>query len=141
MRYRFNRGLHDRFRSRKGIALLGAFLAAATLSGVGLADVWSTWVSQDTTNTRLRVQHFSTNNFDSGWHSHPGAVIVQVEQGSLSYTGRNCVKKTYGPGDTFIEIPYVPARVVGVGYAKFTATFLVGYGDPLSAAAATVTCP
>lgn len=141
MRYRFRGGLRPCFRSRKGIALLAAFLGAATLSAVALADVWSSSVSQDTTNVRLRVQHLSTSNFDSGWHTHPGAVIVQLEQGSLTYTGKNCVKKTYGPGDTFIEIPYTPARVVGVGYAKFTVTFLVGHGDPLAAAAAAVNCP
>ncbi len=131
-----------RFRSRrKGIALLAVFLAVPILSAVALADVWSTSVSQDTNNVRMRVQHFSTSNFDSGWHTHPGAVIVQMEQGSLTYTGSNCVKKTYGPGDTFIEIPYTPARVVGVGYAKFTATYLLGFGDPLSRTAAAVNCP
>ncbi len=98
-------------------------------------------MSQDTNNVRLHVQHISTSNFDSGWHTHPGAAIVQLEQGSFTYTGDNCVKKTYGPGDTFIEIPYTPARVVGVGYAKFTVTYLVGHGVPLSAAAAAVNCP
>ncbi len=141
MRYRFRGGLRPRFRSRKGIALLAAFLGAATLSAVALADVWSTSVSQDTTNVRMRVEHFSTSDFDSGWHAHPGAVITQVEQGSLTFTGSNCVKKTYGPGDTFFEIPSTPARVVGVGYAKFTVTFLVAFGAPLRAAAAAVTCP
>lgn len=141
MRLGWGRGVPARFRSRKGIVLLAAFLGAATVSAVAFADVWSTSVSQDTNNVRLRVQHFSTSNFDSGWHSHPGAVIVQMEQGSLTQTGANCVKKTYGPGDTFIEIPYTPARVVGVGYAKFTATFLVTGGVPLSASEAAVTCP
>jgi len=141
MRYRFRGGLRPRFRSRKGIALLAAFLGAATLSAVALADVWSISVSQDTTNVRLRVQHFSTSNFDSGWHSHPGLVIVQVEQGSLTSTLNNCVKKTYGPGDTLIDFAYTPARVVGVGYAKFTVTYLVAHGAPLSIPAAAVTCP
>ncbi len=141
MRYSFRRRLHGSLRSKKGIVLLAAFLGAATLSGVGLADVWSSSVSQDTTNVRLRIQHLSTSNFDSGWHRHPGLVVVQMEEGSLTSTGSNCVKKTYGPGDTFIEIPYTPARVVGVGYAKFTVTYLLRYDDPLSTAAATVSCP
>lgn len=141
MRYRFRGGLRPRFRSRKGIALLAAFLGAAILSAVALADVWSSSVSQDTNNVRMRVQHLSTSNFDSGWHSHPGVVIVQVELGSLTYTGSNCVKKTYGPGDTFIDFAYTPARVVGAGYAKFTVTYLVAGGDPLSTPAAAVNCP
>ncbi len=141
MRYRFRGGLRPRFRSRKGIALLAAFLGAATLSAVALADVWSTSVSTDTTNVRLRVVHLSTSNFDSGWHTHPGLVIVQVEQGSLTATGSNCVKKTYGPGETHVELPYTPGRVVGVGYAKFTATFLVAQGPPHTSPAAAVNCP
>jgi len=141
MRYRFRGGLRPRFRSRKGLALLAAFLGAATLSAGALADVWSVSVSQDTNNVRMRVQHFSTSNFDSGWHSHPGLVIVQVEQGSLTTTGSNCVKKTIGPGESYIEIPYTPLRVVGVGYAKFTVTFLVAFGAPLSAPVAAVNCP
>lgn len=141
MRYRFSGRLRGRFGLRKGIVLLAAFLGAAASAAVGLASVWSLSVSQDTDNVRLRVQHFSTSNFDSGWHAHPGLVIVQVEQGSLTYTGSNCVRKTYGPGESFIEIPYTPARVVGVGYAKFTATFLIDHRDPLSAPAATVNCP
>ncbi|MBA2294856.1 MAG: hypothetical protein H0W16_06960, partial [Actinobacteria bacterium] len=114
---------------------------AAVFAGAGLADVWSLSVSKDTNNIRMRVQHFSTSNFDSAWHTHPGVVIVQVQQGSLSYTGANCVKKTYAAGDTFIEIPNTTARVVGVGEAKFTATFIVGYGDPLSTPTPAVTCP
>lgn len=126
---------------RKVIVLAAAFLGAAILAAVGLADVWSLSVSQDTDNVRMRIQHYSTSNFDSGWHSHPGLVIVQVEQGSLTQTGNNCVKKTYGPGESFVEVPYTPARVVGVGYAKFTATFLVDDSSPLSVPAATVTCP
>ena len=96
-------------------------------AGAGLADVWSLSVSKDTNNIRMRVQHFSTSNFDSGWHTHPGVVIVQVQKGSLSYTGANCIKKTYAAGDTFIEIPNTTARVVGVGDATFTGTFIVGW--------------
>lgn len=133
-----------RFRGtpKKSITLLAVIVGAAVLSAVGLAgDVWSLSVSQDTNNLRLRVQHFSTSNFDSGWHTHPGLVVVNVEQGSLTWLGNNCVRKTYGPGDTFVEVPYTPARVTGVGYAKFTATFVLGHGDPLASPAPAVTCP
>ncbi|MBA3244139.1 MAG: hypothetical protein H0T61_03055 [Actinobacteria bacterium] len=143
MRYSFKakRAVKGMFRSKESTILVASLLGAVVFAGAGLADVWSISVSKDTNNVRMRVQHFSTSNFDSGWHIHPGVVIVQVEQGSLSYTGANCVKKTYAAGDSFIEIPNTTARVVGVGYAKFTATFIVGHGDPLSVNTAAVTCP
>ncbi len=143
MRYSFKakRAVKGLFRSKKSTVLVASLLGAVVFAGAGLADVWSLSVSKDTNNIRMRVAHLSTSNFDSGWHIHPGVVIVQVEQGSLSYTGANCVKKTYAAGDSFIEIPSTTARVVGVGYAKFTATFIVGHGDPLSVPTASVTCP
>lgn len=145
MRYSFKgkvkRAGKGLFRSKESTVLVASLLGAAMFAGAGLADVWSLSVSQDTNNVRMRVQHFSTSNFDSGWHTHPGVVIVQVEQGSLSYTGANCIKKTYAAGDTFIEIPNTAARVVGVGYARFTGTFIIGHGDPLSRPTAAVTCP
>jgi quercetin dioxygenase-like cupin family protein len=143
MRYRFEakRAVKGLFRSKESTILVASLLGAAVFAGAGLADVWSLSVSKDTNNIRMRVQHFSTSNFDSGWHTHPGVVIVQVEQGSLSYTGANCIKKTYAAGETFIEIPNTTARVVGVGYAKFTGTFMVGHGDPLTVPTAPVTCP
>lgn len=145
MRYSFKatakRAVGGMFRSTKSTVLVGAVLGAAVFAGTGLADVWSLSVSKDTNNIRMRVQHFSTSNFDSGWHTHPGVVIVQVQKGSLSYTGANCIKKTYAAGDTFIEIPNTTARVVGVGDATFTGTFIVGYGDPLTVPTPAVTCP
>ena len=143
MRYSFKakRAVKGMFRSKESTVLVASLLGAAVFAGAGLADVWSLSVSKDTNNIRMRVQHFSTSNFDSGWHTHPGVVIVQVQQGSLSYTGANCVKKTYAAGDTFIEIPNTTAKVVGVGEAKFTGTFMVGHGDPLTVPTAPVTCP
>ncbi len=144
MRYSFKtkpkRAVKGMSRSQKSTMLVASLLGATVFAGAGLADVWSLSVSKDTDNVRMRVQHFSTNNFDSGWHYHPGLVVVQVEQGSLSYTGANCIRKTYGAGETFIEIPNTTARVQGVGYAKFTATFMVDHRDPLTVSTAPVTC-
>ena len=130
------------FRTKERIIVLAAsLLGAAIFTGAGVADIWSLSVTKDTQNLRMRVQHFSTNNFDSGWHYHPGLVVVQVEQGSMTFQGNNCVTKTYAAGDTFVEVPNTPARVRGLGYAKFTATYMVGYGDPLQVLTPPVACP
>ncbi|MBA3666910.1 MAG: hypothetical protein H0W65_04210 [Sphingomonas sp.] len=34
----------------------------------------------------------------SGWHHHPGMVIVAVQSGRLTLTDANCGSKDYGPG-------------------------------------------
>ena len=128
-------------RSRKIIALIAAVLGAAVMAAAGLAGLWTTTVSQDTNNVRLRVVQTTAGNFDSGWHTHPGLVVVNVTKGSLAFTGANCITKTYSAGDTFIEVPYVPARVVGLGELTWTVTYVVGYGDALLTPVTTSPCP
>jgi quercetin dioxygenase-like cupin family protein len=34
----------------------------------------------------------------SGWHHHPGIVIVTVASGAVTFTESDCSSKTYGPG-------------------------------------------
>ena len=128
-------------RSKRSFALLAAVLGAAVMAAAGLAGLWTTTVSQDTNNVRLRVVQTTAGNFDSGWHTHPGLVVVNVTKGSLAFTGANCITKTYSAGDTFIEVPYVPARVVGLGELAMTVTYLVGYGDALATPVSQSPCP
>jgi quercetin dioxygenase-like cupin family protein len=42
-------------------------------------------------------------NGTSGWHYHPGVVLVVVESGSVTTHDANCATKTYGPGEAFVE--------------------------------------
>jgi quercetin dioxygenase-like cupin family protein len=38
------------------------------------------------------------------WHTHPGPVLVIVDEGVLTVTtARDCVARDYGPGETYIE--------------------------------------
>ncbi len=34
----------------------------------------------------------------SGWHHHPGIVIIAVQSGSVTFWDSDCNKSTYGPG-------------------------------------------
>jgi quercetin dioxygenase-like cupin family protein len=58
--------------------------------------------------TAVRVQRltFAPGAF-TGWHHHPGAVIVTIASGSVTLTDGACQEKTYGPGspngNVFIE--------------------------------------
>jgi hypothetical protein len=108
------------FRSGKwSVAIIGAVALIGT--GVAVASLSSGFVSTnlvaDATNndvvhlnsdrikfqtkdrTHIRVQQV---NFDaggqSGWHHHPGFVLVAVKTGQLTVFDANCNSETYGPG-------------------------------------------
>jgi hypothetical protein len=135
MRYSF-------FRSKKAIALAAAVLGAAVMAAVGLAGIWTTTVSQDIGNVRLRVVQNVAGNFDSGWHYHPGLIVVSVKKGTVAFTtAGSCTTKTYTAGDSFIEDPYIAGRAVALGDFEWTATYIIGYGDPLSVPVAGNPCP
>ena len=72
----------------------------------------------------------------SGWHTHPGPVVVNVTKGTLELVNeRDCVVRTYGAGEAFVDPGQGNvhvARAVGGTGAEAVATFL---GVPTGAAA------
>lgn len=134
-------GLARVLRSRKNAIVLGAVLAAAVLAAAGIAGVVSQTVVADGTNIHFRVVRTVANDFDSGWHVHPGLAIVQVQQGSFQIYQGSCTPKTVGAGDTYIEVPYLPVRAVATGTVAWTTTFLVHYEEPVLTPMTTNPCP
>jgi quercetin dioxygenase-like cupin family protein len=129
-------------RSKKGLVSLAATaLLAAALTAVGLAAVDSQTVLSDVTNTHFRVVRTVATGFDSGWHTHPGPAIVQVQEGSFQITQGSCTPKTVGPGETFIEVPYTPVRAEATGRIVWTTTLIGAYEEPLLKPLATAPCP
>ncbi|MFC4293460.1 hypothetical protein ACFO0A_00125 [Novosphingobium tardum] len=53
--------------------------------------------TKDATTVRVQKLTFAAGAF-TGWHHHPGAVIVAVQSGSVTLVDENCSTKTYGPG-------------------------------------------
>ena len=49
------------------------------------------------TDVRVQRNVFSPGG-RSGWHHHPGVVIVAVQSGAVTSTHSDCSSKTYGPG-------------------------------------------
>lgn len=39
----------------------------------------------------------------SGWHGHPGIVLIAVQSGTVTLYDAECNKTEYGPGEAFIE--------------------------------------
>jgi quercetin dioxygenase-like cupin family protein len=71
----------------------------------------------------------------TGWHTHPGPLLVVVESGTLTHYDRHCRVQTYAAGQAFEE----PAgrRYVHMGTNKTSApvvlevTYVVPAGGPL----------
>lgn len=71
----------------------------------------------------------------SGWHSHPGIVLVSVVSGTLTFYDAACVGTVYAAGSSFVESGDVPGLVrnEGTTAASVFATYLVPAGTPNSA--------
>jgi hypothetical protein len=81
----------------------------------------------------------------SGWHHHPGFVIVAVASGSVTFTESDCSSTTYGPGDAFVGSGDGPGQVSSAGGATIYVTFVAPNDGPVSATTFRiedpVTCP
>src|SRR5215213_5927284 len=64
------------------------------VNAVGGSIKFQTTERTDTSVVRLV---FGANS-RSGWHHHPGMVLVQVAQGRVTVTDGTCATKTYGAG-------------------------------------------
>ena len=53
--------------------------------------------TKDATDVRIQRLVFAPGAV-SGWHHHPGMVLLSVESGAVTFTHSDCSSKTYGPG-------------------------------------------
>jgi hypothetical protein len=85
--------------------------------------------------TDVRVQKVVISaGGSSGWHHHPGSVIVAVRSGTVTFTHSDCSSKTYGPGlpngAVFVEGGDAPGRASSTTGAELYATFVAPSADP-----------
>ncbi len=70
----------------------------------------------------------------SGWHHHPGMVIVAVQSGELTVWDPDCIQKTYGPGSphgsVWTESADEPVQVTSTAGATSYAIFVAPSTDP-----------
>jgi quercetin dioxygenase-like cupin family protein len=88
----------------------------------------------DVLQTRIVVQPGG----DTGWHTHPGPVVVVVKSGTLTEYHENGCVSTYQEGSVFLESPGEAHRVINDGpvVSESYATFLIPHGSqPLQPAA------
>ena len=125
-------------RSKKKLAVLGVFvLGAAVGAGVAVAVVTNPMPTVDTNVVREKIvfSQFTPDavqpEFKSGWHTHPGPVIIQVQSGALRLTSSaTCQTVVVGPGQTIIEAPEVPIIATANQPTKWTATLILPNSTP-----------
>jgi hypothetical protein len=118
-----------------GVALIG-MLTAAALASPGSGTTATTLVTadfektvhvnsdrvkfetKDATDVRVQRIDFAPGSY-SGWHHHPGIIIVTVASGAVTLMDSECNSVTYGPG--------LPDGAV----------FVEGGDDPVQASSAT----
>lgn len=83
--------------------------------------------------TDIRVQKLTfTPGSKSGWHHHPGVIIVAVQKGKVTLTDQDCVSQTYGPGEAagsvFVEAHDNPQQATSAAGAEAFVTVIVPRG-------------
>jgi quercetin dioxygenase-like cupin family protein len=66
--------------------------------------------TKDPTDLVTQQVTFAPHAF-SGWHHHPGFILVLVKSGHVTTHDANCQTKTYGPGQAFVESGSAPFEV------------------------------
>lgn len=67
----------------------------------------------------------------TGWHSHPGILLVTVTEGSIEWYNSNCEKTVYNVGDSLTENTETHYfRNVGSVNARVMVTYVLAKGQP-----------
>src|SRR2546425_13160943 len=67
----------------------------------------------------------------TGWHSHPGLLLITVKEGSFDFYNKDCVKHSYSAGQSFTEAaePHNGLNP-GPGNAHLLIAYIVKKGEP-----------
>ncbi|MBM2822435.1 MAG: Cupin 2, conserved barrel domain protein [Thermoleophilia bacterium] len=88
--------------------------------------------TKDPTYVRVQRIDFSAGG-KSGWHHHPGIVIVAVQSGTVTFTHSDCSSKTYGPPTAvFVEGDDDPGQASSTTGAIVYATFVAPNEGPVT---------
>lgn len=93
--------------------------------------------TKDATIIRSQLLTFGENS-TTGWHHHPGLVIVGVESGTIELWNEDCSKTAYGPGQdagtVFVEALPHAHQATSAGGALVRVTYIVPSTGPITAA-------
>lgn len=67
----------------------------------------------------------------TGWHSHPGLLLITVKEGGVDFYDKECAKHTYVAGQSFTEGAEPHAAMNrGTGNARLLVAYIVKKGEP-----------
>jgi len=134
-----------------GVAVIGTFVTVALASHtpfnftttplvtgnlvdkVKLKSDGVVFKTKEPTDVRVARFDFAPGGY-SGWHHHPGIVIITVLSGAVTFTHSDCSSKTYGPGlpngAVFIESGDDPRQASSPAGATTYTTFIAPHADP-----------
>lgn len=89
--------------------------------------------TKDATDVRVQQLVFAAGAF-SGWHHHPGLLVVAVASGTVTLTDSQCNSKSYGPGSpngaVFVEGGDEPVEASSAAGATVFVTTVTPDGEP-----------
>jgi hypothetical protein len=89
--------------------------------------------TKDATDVRTQKLVFAAGGY-SGWHHHPGIVIVAVESGAVTLMDSDCNSVTYGPGlpdgAVFVEGGNDPVQTSSTNGATVYVTYVAPDANP-----------
>lgn len=114
----------------------GSILVTAVLDDeVSLSSDGVTFRTDDETDIRMQNLVFAKGAV-TGWHHHPGMVLVAVASGAVTVWDRHCRPTTYGPGQAagsaFTESGDKALQVTSKDGASVYATYVAPQATPLS---------
>ena len=67
----------------------------------------------------------------TGWHSHPGLLLITMKEGSIDFYNKDCVKTTYTAGQSFSEgaDPHALMNAGSVN-ARLLVAYIIKSGEP-----------
>lgn len=132
-------------------AVAGSALAVAALASPGFGTTATNLVTEnfdhkafwnsdrvkfqtkDATDVRVQRIDFIAGSF-SGWHHHPGIILVVVESGAVTLWQSDCSSTLYGPGlpdgAVFAEGGDEPVQATSAGGATVYVTYVAPSADP-----------
>lgn len=87
--------------------------------------------TKDPTVVRVQKLEFAPGGY-TGFHHHPGVVIVSIASGSLNLVDSSCATETYSAGSVFVESDDHPHQAVSPEGAVVYVTYIVPTGNPPS---------
>jgi quercetin dioxygenase-like cupin family protein len=87
--------------------------------------------TKDSTIVRVQKLEFAPGGY-TGFHHHPGIVVVSVASGSLTLVDSSCATETYGAGSVFVESDDHVHQAISPEGATVYVTYIVPDTSPPS---------